>query len=255
MIHDPAQPALIALARQLGSRYDTLQLTFQHTVGMSLDQFLLGLTDAYFKRQVNFGPPQQQRGYDPIITTTEIKPGKRGRSSNVQIQYALFDSLIGPYLIAETDQGMCALLLTHPSLDPIQDLYRRFQGASIHPSPQLQHTQNMDPHTGFPIPANHRLHLIGTPFQIQVWTTLLGIPFGGLCSYQSVARNIKSHPRAVAKAIGANPIAVLIPCHRVVRQSFNQGQHPWGGYYWGLGKKGLLIGKERHAVRYSKHPQ
>ena len=90
-----------------------------------------------------------------------------------------------------------------------------------------------------------RLHLRGTPFQMKVWEALLRIPSGALAGYGDVAAAIgrPTAARAVAAAIAANPMAVLIPCHRVIRQS---GQ--LGGYAWGTARKQALIGREA-AVR------
>ena len=68
----------------------------------------------------------------------------------------------------------------------------------------------------------------GTPFQQQVWQAIAEIPYGQVCSYQDVARHIGSHPRAVGQACGRNPLAIVIPCHRVVSAhglgGFNQGR-------------------------------
>ena len=86
-----------------------------------------------------------------------------------------------------------------------------------------------------------RLHLRGSPFQIKVWEALLRIPPAALASYGDVAGSIgrPDAPRAVAGAIGANPVAVLIPCHRVIRASGHLG-----GYAWGIARKQALIGRE-----------
>ncbi|MGB0804377.1 MAG: methylated-DNA--[protein]-cysteine S-methyltransferase, partial [Candidatus Puniceispirillaceae bacterium] len=86
-----------------------------------------------------------------------------------------------------------------------------------------------------------RLHLRGSPFQIKVWEALLRIPPAALASYGDVAGSIgrPDASRAVAGAIGANPVAVLIPCHRVIRASGHLG-----GYAWGVARKRALIGRE-----------
>ena len=86
-----------------------------------------------------------------------------------------------------------------------------------------------------------RLHLRGSPFQIKVWEALLRIPPAALASYGDVAGSIgrPDASRAVAGAIGANPVAVLIPCHRVIRASGHLG-----GYAWGIARKQALIGRE-----------
>ena len=86
-----------------------------------------------------------------------------------------------------------------------------------------------------------KLHLKGTPFQIKVWNALLHIPSGSLKSYLDIAGEIgdAKASRAVGTAIGSNPIAYLIPCHRVITSSGNLG-----GYHWGIDRKSAIIGYE-----------
>ena len=86
-----------------------------------------------------------------------------------------------------------------------------------------------------------RLHLKGTDFQLKVWETLLKIPFGGLTTYRSLAEKINqpAAQRAVGTAIGQNPVAFLIPCHRVI-----QSVGTFGNYHWGATRKTAIIGWE-----------
>ena len=93
------------------------------------------------------------------------------------------------------------------------------------------------------------LHLKGTPFQLQVWETLLNIPSGALSTYGSIAKHLKNPLAswAVGTAVGSNPIAVLIPCHRVLRASGGIGQ-----YRWGTVRKMALIGLEALKIHTQK---
>ena len=86
-----------------------------------------------------------------------------------------------------------------------------------------------------------KLHLRGTSFQLKVWEALLKIPVGGLDTYSSIAQKVNAPlaSRAVGSAIGANPVAFLIPCHRVIRSSGETGQ-----YHWGSTRKSAIIGWE-----------
>ena len=86
-----------------------------------------------------------------------------------------------------------------------------------------------------------KLHLAGTPFQLKVWESLLKIPMGHLTTYGDIAQTIQNPnaSRAVGTAIGSNPVAFLIPCHRVIQNSGHIG-----GYMWGLDKKSAIIGWE-----------
>src|SRR6202012_2502573 len=86
-----------------------------------------------------------------------------------------------------------------------------------------------------------KLHLKGTDFQLKVWETLLKVPMGGLTSYGSLAQSINSPAayRAVGTAVGQNPVAFLIPCHRVIKSTGEIGQ-----YHWGSNRKDAIIGWE-----------
>ena len=90
-------------------------------------------------------------------------------------------------------------------------------------------------------PEEIKLHLKGTDFQLKVWETLLKIPFGNLSTYGTIAKQIEkpSASRAVGTAIGDNPVAFLIPCHRVI-----QSTGTLGGYMWGIDRKQAIIGWE-----------
>ena len=86
-----------------------------------------------------------------------------------------------------------------------------------------------------------KLHLKGTPFQLKVWETLLKVPVGGLTTYGSLAGDLQNPnaSRAVGSAVGDNPVAFLIPCHRVIRSTGETGQ-----YHWGSQRKGAMLGWE-----------
>ena len=90
-----------------------------------------------------------------------------------------------------------------------------------------------------------KLHIKGTPFQLKVWEALLKIPAGKLSTYGAIASEIeqKNASRAVGTAIGSNPVAFLIPCHRVI-----QSAGTFGGYHWGPTRKAAMIGWEASAV-------
>ena len=91
-----------------------------------------------------------------------------------------------------------------------------------------------------------KLHLKGTPFQLKVWQSLLKIPVGNISTYASIAENILSPKaaRAVGTAIGANPVAFLIPCHRVIKSSGIIGE-----YHWGSNRKVAMLGWEAAQIR------
>jgi AraC family transcriptional regulator of adaptative response/methylated-DNA-[protein]-cysteine methyltransferase len=95
--------------------------------------------------------------------------------------------------------------------------------------------------------ASIKLHLKGTSFQLKVWEALLKIPMGGLNTYATVAKTVElpTASRAVGSAIGANPVAFLIPCHRVIKSTGEFGQ-----YHWGSNLKSAIIGWEAAKINH-----
>ncbi|OYQ30982.1 cysteine methyltransferase [Pseudomonas mandelii] len=159
------------------------------------------------------------------------------------IRYIGGTSSLGVLLLAFSAEGLCALLLGDDLITLERDLARRFQG----PTPQrdnglmpaleqtLRHLE--DPRTALDLP----LHLTGSVFQRRVWEVLRQIPVGETASYRDIAQRLgqPSASRAVANACGANPVAVIVPCHRVLRQDGSLG-----GYRWGLERKRQLLDRE-----------
>ncbi|MHC8286739.1 methylated-DNA--[protein]-cysteine S-methyltransferase [Pseudomonas sp. XS1P51] len=164
--------------------------------------------------------------------------------STSSIHYISGTSSLGILLLAFSDKGLCASLLGDDLATLELDLARRFPGK---PAPQrdeslvpaleqtLHHLEN--PRTALDLP----LDLAGSVFQRRVWDALRQIPLGETASYQDIARQLGQPKafRAVANACGANPLAVIVPCHRVLRQDGSLG-----GYRWGLERKRQLLDYE-----------
>jgi AraC family transcriptional regulator of adaptative response/methylated-DNA-[protein]-cysteine methyltransferase len=124
----------------------------------------------------------------------------------------------------------------------LRDLEKRFPHAHYHAATDAQQQQALSVFTGdWTQPAQLKLHLKGTPFQIKVWETLLKVPMGGLTTYTAVAGKLDNPKavRAVGSAVGQNPVALLIPCHRVIRSDGQTGE-----YHWGDVRKNAIIGWE-----------
>ena len=150
--------------------------------------------------------------------------------------------MFGQVLIASTDKGICALTFVDQPNEALAHLKAQF--------PQAAFTEQTDSFQQHALAlfqkdqdqfAEIKLHLKGTPFQLKVWQSLLKIPMGQLSTYGELAKAIE-HPqaaRAVGTAIGRNPVAFLIPCHRVI-----QSTGVFGGYEWGTTRKTALIGWE-----------
>lgn len=162
--------------------------------------------------------------------------------STSSIRYIHGTCALGELLLAFSDKGLCALLLGDDLVSLEQDLARRFPGKARRDeglAPELEQTlRHLDnPRMAFDLP----LDLAGSTFQRQVWEALRQIPVGQTASYRDIARHLDQPQafRAVANACGANPIAVIVPCHRVLRQDGGLG-----GYRWGLERKRQLLDRE-----------
>ncbi|HET8808061.1 MAG TPA: methylated-DNA--[protein]-cysteine S-methyltransferase [Methylophaga sp.] len=150
---------------------------------------------------------------------------------------------LGPVLVAMTDKGVCAVLFSAAESTLVADLLKRFPKAKPAENSSLSETLQQvinfieSPNQPMTLPLDMR----GSEFQQQVWQALLAIPAGDKRSYSQLAQQIgkpKAY-RAVANACARNPIAVLVPCHRVVHKSGNAS-----GYYWGVEIKQALQKRE-----------
>lgn len=160
------------------------------------------------------------------------------------IRFAVADCSLGALLVAATDKGICAILFGDDADTLVRDLGERFPGAAVEAGGRDVERQAAvvaafveAPAQGLALP----LDLQGTPFQRRVWDALRAIAPGTTASYAEIARQIgqPAAVRAVARACAANPIAVAVPCHRVVRQDGGLS-----GYRWGVERKRALLGRE-----------
>ncbi len=171
------------------------------------------------------------------------RPGHQS-SKFESICYVTGHCSLGFVLVAMTDRGVCAILLGDATAPLISDLHRRFAHAQCRVGDARgDHTLARvialieRPDAAFPLPLDIR----GTAFQLQVWQALRRLIPGTTASYAGIARQIgrPRATRAVARACAANPLAVVIPCHRVVRTDGGLG-----GYRWGIDRKRLLLNRE-----------
>lgn len=172
------------------------------------------------------------------MTPAEYKNG----GENLNINYQCTDTRFGRVLIASTSKGICKMSFIEADIEALNELVEQFPKAQfIWQSDELQENalsifslENVD------LPQI-KLHLKGTDFQLKVWECLLKIPMGQLSTYGELAENIGNAKasRAVGTAIGANPVAFLIPCHRVI-----QATGVLGEYHWGKVRKTAMIGWE-----------
>jgi len=172
----------------------------------------------------------------------------KGRKSlddaHLDIRFAMGDCSLGAILVAASNRGVCAIMLGDRSDTLARDAETRFPGARLAGedaafdrivSKVIAFVEAQTARPEFPIDVQ------GTPFQRRVWQALREIPPGSTASYTDIANRIGSPKavRAVGRACGANPLAVLIPCHRAVRSD-----GCLAGYRWGLERKRVLLDRE-----------
>jgi AraC family transcriptional regulator of adaptative response/methylated-DNA-[protein]-cysteine methyltransferase len=194
------------------------------------------------------GYGSSSRLYERTASQLGMTPDKYRRGAiAAAIRYTCADSPLGRMLIAATERGICSIQFARSDDELMAGLKREFPfaarkmdegGLRSRVSALLRHMHGKDLDSSLP------LDIRATAFQRRVWTYLQSIPFGATRSYSQVAKAIgrPSATRAVARACATNPVAVAIPCHRVVR-----GDGSTGGYRWGVARKKTLLEME-HAV-------
>ena len=172
------------------------------------------------------------------MTPAEYKNGGK----NLSVNYSFAESPFGNLIVASTQKGVCYMAFNNDETNALSDLKQKFPNATFHRKLDLiqQNALFIFQNDWSKLPEI-KLHLKGTDFQLKVWETLLKIPMGQLSTYGNIAEQIgnANASRAVGTAIGSNPVAFLIPCHRVIQSSGNIG-----GYMWGNTRKTAIIGWE-----------
>lgn len=254
--HYKDQPELQQVAANVGLSEYHFQRLFTRWAGVSPKRFLQFLTKEGAKdlldRSENLLDTTHQVGlsslgrlHDLFVTAEAVTPGEyKSRGAGVTIRYGIHPTPFGKCLIATTERGICHLGFVQTSEgDAIDQLVTDWKQARmiedyrstvalIEPIFDLRYQ-----HRGKPL----NVHLRGTNFQLKVWEALLQIPAGEVTTYAGLAARI-GHPnatRAVGTAVGHNPIAVLIPCHRVIRKVGD-----FGNYRYGAPRKKALLARE-----------
>ncbi len=249
------QPELAEIAGAIGLSEYHFQRLFTRWAGISPKRFLQFLTKEAAKRSLDqsdslldasyqVGLSSLGRLHDLFVTTEAITPGEyKSRGSNLTIQYGLHASPFGKCLVGITERGICHLGFVQMSEgEAIDELASYWKQARL-----VEDNQATAPFIGAIFepgrrgPSTLSLYLRGTNFQIKVWEALLSIEPGQVTTYERIAEAIGSPKatRAVGSAVGQNPLAVLIPCHRVIRKL---GQ--FGNYRYGPARKKALLGWE-----------
>jgi AraC family transcriptional regulator of adaptative response/methylated-DNA-[protein]-cysteine methyltransferase len=256
-----AQPTLDEIDSHVGLSEYHFQRLFSRWAGTSPKRFLQFLTIQHAKQLLaesqsildatyEAGLSSPSRLHDLFVTHEAITPGEfKQKGAGLTIQYGFHDSPFGECLIALTERGICGLQFVadedrEATLDELKASWPQaeFIEDAEATRPYVDPIFNL---SGAEEQPSLPLYLKGTNFQIQVWQALLKIPMGTAVSYGTVAQMIGSPKasRAVGSAAGSNPIAYLIPCHRVIQQAGKLGN-----YRWGSSRKKAILGWE--AARY-----
>jgi AraC family transcriptional regulator of adaptative response/methylated-DNA-[protein]-cysteine methyltransferase len=251
--HHSDQPSLEEIATHVNMSPYHFQRLFTRWAGISPKKFLQFLTLQYAKQQLSqdlslseiafeAGLSGTGRLHDLFVTMEGMTPGQYKRmGKGLSIRYSFHQGPFGLYILAVTTENrICALEFIEDEADAVASLQTRWKESKLIHDPTVT-TPIAARLFSHPLNSPLRLLVQGTPFQLKVWEALLKIPFGRIVSYQTVSEHVHN-PRglqATGAAIGKNPIAFLIPCHRVVRKTGEIN-----GYRWGLERKAALIGWE-----------
>lgn len=249
------QPDLDKIAEQVHLSPFHFQRLFTDWAGVSPKKFIQYLSVEYAKNilkeqeatlfdvALETGLSGTGRLHDLFVKIEGMTPGTyKNGGAELQINYSYAETPFGNILTASTEKGICYMAFADNETEALADLKNNF--------PNAAYRQMLDAHQQNALYIfSHdwsklqeiKLHLKGTPFQLKVWETLLKVPAGGLTTYGAIAGVLDSPKayRAVGTAVGLNPVAFLIPCHRVIQSGGAIGQ-----YHWGSTRKAAMIGWE-----------
>lgn len=249
------QPDLDEVAKRVHLSSFHFQRLFTEWAGVSPKKFLQFLTIEYAKsilreRQSNLldtafesGLSGTGRLHDLFIKIEGMTPGEyKNGGADLSINYSFAESPFGNLIVASTEKGICHMAFADDEEGAFLFLKQRFPNAAFKQVVDFvqQNALYIFTHDWTKL-DQVKLHLKGTPFQLKVWETLLKIPAGKLATYKTIAKEVDNPNalRAVGTAIGQNPVAFIIPCHRVI-----QSAGTFGNYHWGTVRKTAIIGWE-----------
>ncbi|WP_294304126.1 methylated-DNA--[protein]-cysteine S-methyltransferase [uncultured Chryseobacterium sp.] len=253
------QPGLEQVAEEISLSPAHFQKMFSDWAGTSPKKFLqfISLEHAknllkeekasLFDTAYETGLSSTSRLHDLFIKIEGMSPAEyKNGGKSLRINYSFSGSPFGNVIVASTEKGICYLAFENDQTKALGDLRAKFPNASF-----FERKDNFQKNAlsifnkDWTELTTIKLHLKGTDFQLKVWESLLTIPMGKLSTYGKLAEKIghSKASRAVGTAIGSNPVAFLIPCHRVIQSSGKLG-----GYMWGSERKQLMIGWESSRV-------
>jgi AraC family transcriptional regulator of adaptative response/methylated-DNA-[protein]-cysteine methyltransferase len=253
--HFKEQPNLDEVAERIHVSPFHFQRMFTDWAGVSPKKFLQYLSVEYAKgilqnKQATLSDAAFETGlsgtgrlHDLFINIEGMTPGEyKNGGEQLAINYSFAESPFGNMIVASTAKGICHMAFADEREAALAALQLKF------PNARYQQVVDLIQQNALYIFTQDwnklheiKLHIKGTPFQLKVWETLLKVPMGELTTYSSLAGNINSPKafRAVGTAVGDNPVAFLIPCHRVIQSTGSFGQ-----YHWGSTRKTAMIGWE-----------
>lgn len=251
-----AQPTLEEIAAHLHLSEFHFQRLFTRWAGISPKRFLQFLTRQHAKRLLDqssvldaaleAGLTSPGRLHDLFVNTEAVTPGEyKTRGAGIDIHYGFHPTPFGECLLAVTPRGICFLAFVNDGRrdTAMAQLQAEWANAELREAPEV--TRPYIEQIFMPVRATPqtplRLHLRGTNFQIKVWEALLRIPPGETTCYEDLAAQIgqPGSARAVGSAVASNPVAYLIPCHRVLRKVGD-----FGNYRYGPARKKAMLLRE-----------
>lgn len=251
------QPELGEIAAEANMSPYHFQRIFTQWAGISPKRFLQFLTVNFLKEKLKesknimeaaevAGLSGQSRVYDLFTTLEAVTPQEyKLKGSGIRIEYGFHETPFGNCLLGLTERGICWLSFLQEDEDKnksLEEMKNHWHNSVIHENEYLT-AQFIEKIFHQKKSATGKLHLLvkGTNFQVKVWEALLRIPPGQVTTYQNIATSIHHNHalQAVGSAVGANSIAYLIPCHRVIRKDGVLGEYRWSSY-----RKKSIIGWE-----------
>jgi AraC family transcriptional regulator, regulatory protein of adaptative response / methylated-DNA-[protein]-cysteine methyltransferase len=238
------QPALVEVARELGMSVFHFHRLFVEFVGLTPKEFvqfitltnakaLLRESNSLLTTAVSVGLSGPSRLHDLFLTVDHMTPGEFKNSSSLQVHWALLDTVLGPALLATTPRGICRFSFVQDAKQALIELRNNWPKATLlqDPAAVAEIRDEIDARLNGDAPKR-RLGLLlkGSSLRLQVWRALIDVPSGFVIPYHTLAEKIGNPAavRATASAVAANPVAILIPCHRVIRASGDFGRYQWG---------------------------
>jgi len=253
------QPDLEEIADKVNLSPFHFQRLFSEWAGTTPKRFLQYISIGYAKKllkendatlftaALETGLSGTGRLHDLFISIEGMTPGEyKNGGENLSINYSFTQSPFGKIIVASTKKGICHISFYDDEITALEDLQLIFPFANYNHAKGMEHQKALNIFNNDWNELNQiKLHIKGSDFQLKVWEALLKIPIGKLSTYGSIAEHIKmpGASRAVGTAIGRNPVAFLIPCHRVIQSS-----GALGGYHWGTDRKTAIIGWEASKV-------